>query len=49
MLGMKETTDQMAMAYSVRWYGHVLRREDGRVLRRAIDFNIEGQRKIGRP
>ena len=32
MLGLKEATDQLAMANSVRWYGHVLRREDGHVL-----------------
>ena len=29
MLGSKDTIDQLAMANSVRWYGHVLRREDG--------------------
>ena len=34
MLGLNETIDQLAMASSVRWYGHVLRREDGLVLRR---------------
>ena len=28
MRGLKETIDQLAMACSVRWYGHVLRRED---------------------
>ena len=33
MLGLNETIDQLAMASSVRWYGHVLRREDGHVLR----------------
>ena len=38
MLDMKETIDQLAMASSVRWYGHVLRREDGHVLRRALHF-----------
>ena len=27
ILGLKETIDQLAMANSVRWYGHVLRRE----------------------
>ena len=32
MLGLKETIEQMAMANSVRWNGHVLRREDGHVL-----------------
>ena len=34
-----------AMANSVRWYGDVLRREDGHILRRAFDFQVEGQRK----
>ena len=48
MLGLSETTDQLAMANSVCWYGHVLRREDGHVLRRALDFVVEGQRKKGR-
>ena len=33
------------MANSVHWYGHMLRREDGHVLRRALDFEVEGQRK----
>ena len=32
------------MANSVRWYAHVLR-EDGHVLRRALDLEVEGQRK----
>ena len=49
MLGLKETIYQLPMANSVHWYGHVLRREDGRVLRRALDFEVEGQRKKGRP
>ena len=38
MGGMKETIGQLAMANSVRWYGHVLRREDGHISRRALDF-----------
>ena len=36
------------MANSIRWFGHVLRTEDGRVLRIALDFEVEGQRKKGR-
>ena len=28
---------------------HVLRREDGHVLRRALEFEVVGQRKKGRP
>ena len=42
MLGLKETIDQLAMANSVCWYDHVLRREDGHVLRMALDFEVEG-------
>ena len=37
MLGLNETIDKLAMANSVPWYGHVLKREDGYVLRRALD------------
>ena len=43
MLGLNETMDQLAMASSVCWYGHVLRREDGDVLRMALRFEVEGQ------
>ena len=49
MLELSETIDQLTMANSVHWYGHVLKREDGHVLRRALDFEVEGQRKKGRP
>ena len=49
MLGFNETVDQWAMTNSVRWYGHVLRRVDGHVLRRALDFVVKGQRKKGSP
>ena len=33
MLGLKEAIDQLAMANSVHWYGHVLWSEDGPILR----------------
>ena len=36
------------MANSICWYSHVLRREDGHILRRALDIEVEGQRKKGR-
>ena len=49
MFGLSETIDKLAMANSVRWDGHVLRREDDHVLRRALDFKVEGQRKKGMP
>ena len=47
MMDLSETIDQLAIANSVRWYGHVLRREDGHVLRRALDSEVEGQGKKG--
>ena len=40
---------QMAKANGVRWYGHVLRRDDGDVLRKALAFEVKGKRKRGRP
>ena len=45
MLGLNETIDQLAMANSVLWYGHVLRRDDGDIMRRALYCKVEGQRK----
>ena len=33
MLGLNETMDHLSMTNSACWYGHVLRREDGHVLR----------------
>ena len=49
MLGLCETLVQLAMANSVRWYEHLLRREDSHVLIRAMDFEVEDRRKKGRP
>ena len=43
VLRLDEIIHPLAMASSVRWYGHVLRREDGYVLRRALKFEVEGQ------
>ena len=40
MLGLNETIDQLAIVSCVVWYGHVLRREDGHVLRRALDIEV---------
>ena len=49
MLGLKETTDRLATANGVRWYGHVLRRDDDSVLRVALNLEVSGKRKRGRP
>ena len=49
MLGVKETVFQMAMTNGVRCYGHVLRRDDGHVLRKALEFEVKGKRKREQP
>ena len=49
MLGLKETIDRLATANGVRWYGHVLRSDDDSVLRVALDLEVSGKRKQGRP
>ena len=45
MLELKETIDRLATAYGVRWYGHVLRRDDDNVLRVALNLEVSGKRK----
>ena len=49
MLGLKEIIDRSATANGVRWYGHVLGRDDNSVLRVALNFEVTGKRKRGRP
>ena len=44
LLGLKDTLDGLARASGVRWYGHVLRRDNGNVLRRALEFEVAGRR-----
>ena len=41
MLSLTDTIDQLAMTNSVHWYDHLLRREDGDVLRRVIDIKFD--------
>ena len=47
-LGLRDTLDGLPRASGVRWYGHVLRSDNGRVLRRALDFKVAGRRGRGR-
>ena len=49
MLDLIEITDQLVMANSVLRYGHVMRREDGHVMRWGFDFVVEDLRKKWRP
>ena len=43
MLILDESNGQLALANIVRWYGHVLSREDGHVSRKV--FEVDGERK----
>ena len=49
LLGLKETLDRLARASRVRWYRHVLRRDNCGVLRRMLDFEVAEKRVGGRP
>ena len=48
MLGLKETIKWLATTNGVKWYGHMLRRDDDSVLRAALDIEVSGNRKQGR-
>ena len=47
MLGLKETIDWLATVNGVRWYRHVLRRDDDSVLRIALNLEVSSKRKQG--
>ena len=49
MFDLNEATDELAKSNSVRSYGHVLRKDKNNLLRRALDFEVKGSRKRGRP
>ena len=49
MLGLKENIDRLATANGVRWYGHVLKRDDDSVLVVALDLEVSRNRKPGQP
>ena len=39
----------MAKASGVRWYGHVIRRDDDNILKKAMMMEVNGKRKRGLP
>ena len=49
MLGLKNTFDGLARAIGVRRYEHDLRRDNGDVLRGALDFEVAARRGRRRP
>ena len=48
VLGLKETAVHMAKVNGERWYGHVLKRDNGHVRRKTLEFEVRGKRKRGR-
>ena len=48
-LMLNKTIHHLPIMNVVRWYGHVLRREDGHVLSKVLDFEVEGQSKKEKP
>ena len=48
ILGLKETLDRMAKANGVRWYGHVIRRDDDNIQKKAMMMEVNGKRNRGR-
>ena len=48
-VGIKESLDRMAKASSMRWYGHVLKKEDENVKVKALKFEVSGSRGRGTP
>ena len=49
MLGITTSADQLVKANGVHWYGHVVRRTNEDILRRALAFEVDEKRKRGRP
>ena len=49
MVGLSEDIVTLARRSRLRWYGHVLRRNEGVGTRRALEFEIEGVIGRGRP
>ena len=33
----------------MRWFGHVKRKDENSILRRAMELEVEGRRPVGRP
>ena len=45
LLNLKDSLNRPAKANEMHWYSHILRRDNGDGLRRALDFEMDGRRK----
>ncbi len=41
--------EELQCETKLRWFGYVRQREEGHILRRALNFEVEGRRPPGRP
>ena len=48
LLDLQETSHRLVKANGMRWYGHLLKRDNNDVLRRALDFEVFGREGRGR-
>ena len=46
LLGIEQDISEMVRKSRLRWYGHVMRREESAGMKRALEFEVEG--KLGR-
>ena len=44
-----ENLEQRLRKTRLRWFGHVKRRDENSLLRRAMELEVEGRRPVGRP
>ena len=48
MLGMTVPIERMIRVTAVRWYGSILLRKEGNILKKALNYEVTGKRKGGR-
>ena len=49
MIGLQQDIITLVGPSSLRWYGHVMRREEDNGIRRVLDLEVAGTRPKGRP
>ena len=49
MVGLNEDIVTLVRKWRLRWYGHVMRRDEWIGIRRVLEFEAEGVRGRGRP
>jgi hypothetical protein len=48
-MGIKKNIVQEIEEQQLRWYGHVKRTEDGKIVKQVAEWKPQGKRKRGRP